>query len=189
MNIQKVKIEQINPVAYNPRIDLKPGDPEYEKLKKSINTFGYVEPLVWNSRTGNLVGGHQRLKILIDQGHKEVEVSVVDLDLEKEKTLNLALNKISGEWDDEKLGELLKELTQNPDFDNLLTGFDLPEISQIFDRLEEINEDNFDFEAELKKIKNPKTKLGDIIELGEHRLLCGDCSKSEDLARLFGDQK
>jgi ParB-like chromosome segregation protein Spo0J len=89
---------------------------------------------VWNKRTGNLVGGHQRFKILIEQGLKEVDVSVVELDLEKEKTLNLALNKISGDWDDEKLGQLLKELTQNADFDSLLAGFDLPEISQIFDR-------------------------------------------------------
>ena len=79
MKIQKVKIDQINPAAYNPRLDLKPGDPDYEKLRKSIETFGYVEPLVWNSRTGNLVSGHQRLKILIEQGAEEVEVSVVDL--------------------------------------------------------------------------------------------------------------
>lgn len=189
MKIEKIKIDKINPAAYNPRKDLKPGDPDYEKLKKSINTFGYVEPLVWNSRTGNLVGGHQRFKILLEQGLKEVDVSIVDLDLEKEKTLNLALNKISGDWDDEKLGLLLKELTQNPDFDSLLSGFDLPEISQIFDRLEEITEDNFDFDGQLKKIQNPKTKLGDIIELGEHRILCGDSSKSGDLAKLFGNEK
>src|SRR3989338_6360219 len=117
MNIQKVKIEQINPVAYNPRIDLKPGGPEYEKLKRSINTFGYVEPLVWNSRTGNLVGGHQRFKILLEQGAKEVDGSVVDLDPEKEKALNLALNKISGDWDNEKLGALLDELSKSADFD------------------------------------------------------------------------
>lgn len=91
MKIQKVKIDQINPAAYNPRLDLKPGDPDYDKLKKSIETFGYVEPLVWNSRTGNLVGGHQRFKILIEQGAKEVEVSVVDFDAKEEKVLNLAL--------------------------------------------------------------------------------------------------
>ena len=61
----------------------------------------------------------------------------------------------------------------------------MPEISQIFDRLEEINEDKFDFDGELKKIKNPKTKLGDIIELSDHRILCGDSSKSDDLAKSF----
>ena len=189
MNIQKVKIDKINPAAYNPRRDLQPGDEDYEKLKRSINTFGNVEPLVWNSRTGNLVGGHQRLKILIEQGEKEVEVSVVDLDSEKEKALNLALNKISGDWDNEKLGHLLDELMKSPDFDVTLTGFDIPEISEILDQLEQVNEDQFDFEGEVKKIKNPKTKLGDLIELGVHRLLCGDCSKPEDLAKLLGNEK
>lgn len=189
MKIQKVKVGQINPAAYNPRLDLKPGDPDYEKLKRSINTFGYVEPLVWNSRTGNLVGGHQRLKILIEQGATEVEVSVVDFDPEKEKALNLALNKIRGDWDIEKLGALLDELGKSPDFDVTLTGFDIPEISEILDQLEEAKEDSFDFDAEIKKIKNPKTKLGDIIELGEHRILCGDASKPEDLARLLGNEK
>ena len=189
MKIQKIKIEKINPAVYNPRIDLKPGDKDYEKLKKSIDTFGYVEPLVWNSRSGNLVGGHQRLKILIEQGLKEVEVSVVDLNSEKEKALNLALNKISGDWDNEKLGQLLDELIQIPDFDVALTGFDMPEINQIFDQLEAVNQDNFDFDGEVKKIKNPKTKMGDVIVLGEHRLLCGDCSKPEDLAKLLGNEK
>ncbi len=122
MKIQKVKIDQINPAAYNPRLDLKPGDPDYDKLKKSIETFGYVEPLVWNSRTGNLVGGHQRFKILIEQGATEVDVSVVDFDPEKEKALNLALNKIRGDWDIEKLGELLDELSKSPDFDVTLNS-------------------------------------------------------------------
>lgn len=189
MNILKISVERINPSAYNPRIDLKPGDAEYDKLKRSIETFGYVEPLVWNSRTGNLVGGHQRFKILLEQKAQEVEVSVVDLDPEKEKALNLALNKISGKWDNEKLGELLDELNKSPDFDVTLTGFDIPEISEILDQLEEAKEDGFDTEKEVKKIKNPKTKLGDIIELGEHRILCGDASKSEDLVRLLGKEK
>jgi len=189
MNIQRIKTEQINPAAYNPRVDLKPGDAEYEKLKKSINTFGYVEPLVWNKRTGNLVGGHQRFKILIEQGLTEVEVSVVDLDVDKEKALNLALNRIRGEWDDEKLTQLLSELSKTPDFDVTLTGFDIPEISEILDQLDQPIEDQFDFEGEVNKIKNPKTKLGDLVELGPHRLLCGDCSNPEDMARLFGDKK
>lgn len=189
MKIQKVKVDQIYPSLYNPRRDLKHGDAEYEKLKRSINTFGYCDPIVWNSRTGNLVGGHQRLKILIEQGATEVEVSVVDFDLEKEKALNLALNKISGNWDFEKLGELLDELGKSPDFDVTLTGFDIPEISEILDQLEEAKEDGFNFEEETKNIKNPKTKLGDLIELGNHRLLCGDCSKPEDMAKLFGSEK
>src|SRR5574341_906784 len=110
MDVQKIKISQINPAPYNPRLDLKPGDLAYEKLKRSITEFGFVEPLVWNKRTGHLVGGHQRFKILVARGVKEVDVSVVDLPLHREKALNIALNKTGGEWDLPKLGELLKEL-------------------------------------------------------------------------------
>ena len=190
MDIQKVEVSKINPAAYNPRVDLKPGDPEYEKLKQSINTFGYVEPLVWNKQTGNLVGGHQRLKILIEQGVTEVEASVVDLPIDKEKALNLALNKIRGDWDDNKLAALLDELNQDQNLDISLTGFDAPEISEILDKVEEVKEDGFDLEGELNNIGNEAvTQKGDLIELGSHRLLCGDSSKPEDVARLVGGQK
>lgn len=87
INMQLVNIEKLNPTKYNPRVDLKPGDEEYEKLKRSIQEFGYVEPIVWNCRTGNVVGGHQRLKILQGEGYKKVNVSVVDLSDSQEKAL------------------------------------------------------------------------------------------------------
>ncbi|WP_315372146.1 ParB N-terminal domain-containing protein [Paenibacillus xylanexedens] len=81
MNIRIVPIDQINAAAYNPRVDLQPGDVEYEKLRCSIEEFGYVEPIVWNERTGHMVGGHQRYKIMVNEvGHTELQVSVVDLD-------------------------------------------------------------------------------------------------------------
>ena len=185
MKIEKVHIEKINPAAYNPRLDLQPGDKEYEKLKKSIDTFGYVEPLVWNSRTGNLVGGHQRLKILIEQGQTEVEVSVVDLDDAKEKALNLALNKIQGDWDRDKLGHLLDELTKLEGFDAGLTGFDPGEISQALDWLVDDEEDKPEFDENATAITVP----GDLIELGPHRILCGDSTKKEDLDRLLAGNK
>jgi len=185
MNIQKVNISKINPAAYNPRIDLKPGDRDYEKLKQSIKTFGYVEPLVWNSRTGNLVGGHQRLKILLQGGVQEVEVSVVDLDLEKEKALNLALNRIQGDWDNAKLAQLLEELGAVDGFDIGLTGFDSDEISKILDRFEK----PVDVPFEVDPNANSITKPGDLIELGDHRLLCGDAQKPEDLERLLAGNK
>ena len=130
MEIKRVKIGDLNPASYNPRIDLQPGDLEYEKLRMSIEEFDCVEPLVWNKRTGNLVGGHQRLKILIARGDKEVEVSVVNLDEAKEKALNLALNKIQGDWDFPKLADVLMELDTG-DFDLNLTGFDLEEREEI----------------------------------------------------------
>jgi hypothetical protein len=105
MIIKKIPIKDIKTAAYNPR-----GDPQYEHLKKSIKEFDLVEPLVWNKRSGNLVGGHQRLKILIERGDTEAEVSVVDFDPIREKACNIALNKIQGDWDDAKLYELLKEI-------------------------------------------------------------------------------
>jgi len=119
------------PAAYNPRQDLQPGDPEYEKLKRSIETFGCVELIVFNERTERVVGGHQRLKILQEVGCDETDCVVVDLSEPEEKALNIALNKISGEWDEERLSLLLQELSESADTDVLLTGFDREEIERI----------------------------------------------------------
>jgi len=133
MEIRKIPIDQINPTEYNPRKDLQPDDPEYEKLKKSIREFDLVEPLVWNKRTGNLIGGHQRLKILIENGIKEVDVSVVDLPENKEKALNIALNKIQGDWELLKLKDLLQEIDTG-EFDIEITGFDDEEIEDLINK-------------------------------------------------------
>lgn len=185
--IRRIPVSEINPAVYNPRVNLQPGDPDYEKLKKSIEAFDYIEPLVWNERTKTLISGHQRLKILIEQGITEVEVSVVDFPLEKEKACNLALNKIRGDWDENKLAVLLEELQKTPNFDLSLTGFDTPEISQIFDRFNESKDpDDFDFEATVESIKEPITHKGDLIELGPHRLLCGDSTNADDFKLLMG---
>lgn len=190
MKIRKIPITQINPAPYNPRVDLAPSDPEYRRLEKSMTTFGYVEPLVWNERDKTLISGHQRLKILIAQGKKEVEVSVVDLPLKKEKALNIALNKITGRWDEEKLSDLLSELSQIPDFDMDLTGFEALEISELFDSYGDgEEEDDFDFDACVESIKKPITKPGDLIELGPHRVLCGDSSNPEHIKLLLGNSK
>lgn len=121
MEFAKKKLTDLIPADYNPRKDLKPGDSEYEKLKRSLNEFGYVEPIIWNKQTGNVVGGHQRLKVLKADGIKKVDCVVIDFDEEKEKALNVALNKISGDWDNDKLGLLITDL-QAADFDVSLTG-------------------------------------------------------------------
>lgn len=133
MEIKRVPIDRLDPSAYNPRKDLQPGDPAYDKLVRSMDKFGYIEPIVWNQRTGHVVGGHQRLKILIAAGETEADVSVVDLSLTDEKTLNIALNKVGGEWDDDKLSALLEELAQDIDADETLTGFDVQEIGDLLD--------------------------------------------------------
>jgi hypothetical protein len=125
MNIQTIPINQLNPAPYNPRVDLKPGDAAYERLKRSLEEFDLVEPLVWNRRSGHLVGGHQRLKVLRDRGDTQVQVVVVDLPPEREKALNVALNNpnLAGDWDLDKLAGLLDELKNLADFDATLTGF------------------------------------------------------------------
>ncbi|MCH8151888.1 MAG: DNA modification methylase [Planctomycetes bacterium] len=190
MDLHSIPIDRINPAPYNPRKDLQPGDPEYEKLQRSIEEFGCVEPLVWNRRTGNLIGGHQRLKILKAQGDSEVYVSVIDLSLEREKALNVALNKIAGDWDPRKLAELLDELTQLPGFDIELTGFDLPDADALISEVLHSHNDeaeDFDVEAALRRDQPAVTRLGDLIELGRHRLLCGDSSTLGDVQRLLGD--
>ena len=191
MKIHKIKLSRINPATYNPRKDLKPEHPEYKRLLKSMDEYGCVEPLVWNSRTGNLVGGHQRLKILLAKGIKESYVSIVDLPLEKEKALNVALNKISGQWDTEKLNALLDDLLKIDDFDIELTGFDLPDIENMLtDTLKQQESDeSFDIDKELDSDAEAVTKPGDVIELGlhgEHRLICGDVTKPADVTALLG---
>ena len=171
MQLKTIPIEKINRALYNPRKDLKPGDSEYEKLRRSIEEFGSVEPLVWNRRTGNLVGGHQRLKVLQAMGRDSVEAVVVDLPLEREKALNIALNKISGDWDEPKLGELLQELCEIPDLDVEITGFEGEEIENLLDGLldddsEPGDDDVFDPEAALDESRPAITQPGDLIELG-----------------------
>lgn len=112
MRIETMKLSQINPAPYNPRVDLKAGSPAYERIKNSLAEFGLVEPLVFNERTGNLVGGHQRYQILQDLGQTTATVSIVDLDENAEKALNIALNRAQGEWDETALELLIKELAQ-----------------------------------------------------------------------------
>jgi len=194
MEIRKMKIDRISRADYNPRVELKPGDPVYEKLKSSIQTFGFCEALIFNSRTGHLVGGHQRLTVLKDLGYTEAEVVIVDLPLEQEKAFNIALNKIQGDWDEQKLALLLDELTETPEFDVGLTGFETDEISDILDRalnveLCQARDENFDVEEALDRENPAVTQPGDLIELGNHRLLCGDSSEPSSLEKLVGNQK
>jgi len=111
MNIQRIKLSGLNPAAYNPRKELKPGDPEFEKLKASIENFGYVELIVVNANNDNtVISGHQRLSVLKHLGQKEAECVVVDLNTEQEKALNVAMNKVSGDWDKDKLALLIADL-------------------------------------------------------------------------------
>ena len=181
LDIQNIEVSKLNMAPYNPRKDLKPGDPDYEKLKKSMTSFDYVDPIVWNKRTGNVVGGHQRLKVLIADGATSVDVSVVDRNKTQEKALNVALNKISGDWDMDKLADLLKDLDAE-EFDLSLTGFEEEELGDLLGiGADEVIEDEV---PELQE--EPTSCRGQIFQLGRHRLMCGDSTSKADVAALIG---
>ena len=134
MKLEKVSIELLKPAEYNPRKQLKPKDKEYQKIKNSIEEFGYVDPIIVN-KDYTVIGGHQRINVLKDLGYKEVDVVIIDIDKTKEKALNIALNKITGEWDFGKLADLLLDLDAE-NYDLLLTGFDDKEIENLMAPIE-----------------------------------------------------
>ena len=141
MRLEEKKLSELNAATYNPRVTLEPGMEEFEKLKKSIEHFGDVEPIVWNERTGNVVGGHQRLQVLKFLGRETATVSVVDLGEKEEKLLNLALNKAKGEWDNAKLEKMLRDMdTENLDF----TGFGPDEIAVMLASNDGIDDEDWD---------------------------------------------
>ena len=183
MKIQEIEISKLIPATYNPRKDLKPSDEEYQKIKKSILEFGFVSPLVVNEDM-TVIGGHQRLKVLQELGYTEVECIIVNLDKTKEKALNIALNKISGEWDTEKLENLLNELLQE-NFDVSITGFNSEEIDDLLNEYLDTEEDKFDIDEAINEIEEPTTKQGNIWLLGNHRLMCGDSTSNEDVSKLM----
>ena len=184
MQWQTLPLGQLRPAAYNPRKALKPSDKEYQKIKNSIQEFGYVEPIIVNYDM-TVIGGHQRLTVLKDLGYTEAQCVVLHIEDEaKVKALNIALNKISGEWNEQLLADLLVDL-QDAQFNLDLTGFEAPEIDQLFSKLhnKDIEEDNFDVEEELKN--PPFSQAGDIWTLGRHRVICGDSTLPETFKLLM----
>ena len=185
--LEVLPISRLNPADYNPRKQLKLGDKEYESIKKSIEEFGFADPLVVNSDM-TIIGGHQRLTVATALGYSEVPCAVVDVDKTQEKALNIALNKITGEWNKELLADLIKEL-QEADFDMGKTGFEPPEIEQLFNSVHDkkITEDDFDVDAELAKPN--VAQVGDVWLLGKHRVICGDSIMPETYERLMEGSK
>lgn len=187
MEIKELPLKELKPAAYNPRKKLKKGDKEYEKIKQSLLKFGYVDPIIVNEDL-TVIGGHQRLTVLKDLDYETAKCVIVKLSKEDEKALNIALNKITGQWDDALLADLLLDL-QESDFNLELTGFEPPEIDNILSNVhdKELSEDEFDVEEELKK--PTVSRRGDIWQLGKHRVICGDSTKSETYDQLLGDKK
>lgn len=189
LTIKKMKIADLNPAKYNPRKELKPGDKEFEKLKNSIEHFGYVELIVVNTANHNtVISGHQRLNVLKYLNVDEIECVTVKMNETEEKALNIAMNKVSGEWNEQLLADLIVDL-QSVDFNVDLTGFEAPEVEQLFSKVHnrKVKEDDFDVDGELGQ--PAMAKAGDIWLLGEHRVICGDATLPETYIRLMDGKK
>ena len=184
--LKVLPISVLKPAEYNPRKKLKPGDKEYKKIKDSIEEFGFADPLVVNSDM-TIIGGHQRLNVAIELGYTEVPCAVVDVDKTREKALNIALNKITGEWDEQMLADLLTDLKE-ADYDLDYTGFEAPEVEQLFSNIydKKVKEDDFDVDKELQQ--PCFSQLGDLWCLGKHRVICGDSTGEEIYTRLMDGQ-
>lgn len=188
MNIEKRLITDLTPAEYNPRKRLTPADAEYIKIQRSLQEFGYVDPIIINA-DNTIIGGHQRASVMKELGYKEIDVVVVNLDKVQEKALNIALNKISGEWDFEKLEALLAELQQ--EMDATVTGFDDEEINEMLQKIDTLDADEDGFKAEeaFEDVEEPISQPGDIYQLGRHRLMCGDSTKAADIIMLMDGQE
>lgn len=188
MQWKNLSVDALRPAAYNPRKKLKAGDKEYEKIKNSILEFGYVEPIIVNYDM-TVIGGHQRLTVLKDLGYTEVQCVEVHIEDEnKVKALNIALNKITGAWNEQLLADLIVDL-QAANFNTDFTGFEAPEIEQLFSKVhnKDIKEDDFDVEAELQK--PTMSQAGDVWLLGRHRLVCGDSTLPETYTKLMDGKR
>lgn len=191
MIFEKRKLADLRPADYNPRKALAPEDAEYQKIKNSIEKFGYIDPIIINA-DGTIIGGHQRYTVLSALGYEEIDVVVLNLSKDDEKALNVALNKISGEWDQVKLKDLLLELDLG-DYDITLTGFDTQELEELVQLTEfepEVTEDNFDVDEALEETaeNEPLVKQGEVWKLGRHRLICGDATDINDIKKLMGGE-
>lgn len=131
MDVRRIPVSKINPAPYNPRKTLYPSDKAYQDIKRSVEKFGLAEPLIWNEATGNLISGHQRFAVVVNEfGYTEVDVVVLGLSPREERALNVAMNKITGEWDIPKLKDLLVELDDGSgDFEP--TGYTSEELEKL----------------------------------------------------------
>ena len=188
MNLQRIPVERLKPAKYNPRKDLKPGDPAYEKIRRSMHDFGYVDPVIWNEVTGNIVGGHQRYKVLVAEGATEIDCVVVHIeDPQDEKALNIALNKAVGEWEPVALTDLLADL-QSSGYDLGATGFDAAEVDELFSKVHDKDVKDDDCDIDPEEIV-PFVEPGDVWTLGRHRMVCGDATNAGDVDLLMDGLK
>lgn len=190
MRFETKRLSELKPAEYNPQKKLQPGDPEFEKIARSIEEFGYVDPIIIN-KDGTIIGGHQRCAVMEHLGYTEAEVVVLDLDKNREKACNIALNKIAGEWDKEKLTALLIELDAS-ELNTDVTGFDKNELSDLIAEViipETVSDDGFDEEKAVSEITESRVDVGEVWQLGRHRLMCGDSTSADDVGRLMDGER
>lgn len=189
--LRTIPISELRPAEYNPRVELQPGDKDYEDIKRSIQRFGFADPLVVNADM-TIIGGHQRLNVAKDLGYTEVPCAVVDLSKAEERALNVALNKMGGRFDNTKLAHLLKDLSLGG-FDTTLTGYTIKEKDELINGLTlniEAAEDNADEIIDsVESIEQPYVRKGQLWQLGRHRLLCGDSTSLADMEKLMNGQQ
>lgn len=166
------KISELKNWESNPRVI---SDESYKELKESIGSLGNFEPLVINI-DGTVLAGNQRLRVAKEKGDKEVEVSVPERELTEEeiKKIGIISNRHSGEWDMDKLANEFEDILEELGFDDLLPEVEL-----------EVKEDDYEEPEDLETT----VVLGDVYQLGEHRLMCGDSTKIEDVEKLIDGQK
>lgn len=181
--IEYVAVEDLVPADYNPR---KWSDKQLADLKESIKQYGFVDPAIVNSnpsRKNIIIGAHMRIVAAKALGIKTIPVVYVDIpDIEKEKELNLRLNKNTGEFDFDLLAEFDEKFLSD-------VGFDSEELDDIFQT--EPNPEEFDVNKELEKLRIKKIEIepGDVYILGDSRLMCGDSTREEDLLKLMNGKK
>jgi len=183
---EMVPIGQLHPDPANAN---RMSDEELDALENGMRRFGFVQPIVAR-RDGTVVGGHQRLIVARRLGYQEVPVIWVDLSLEQARLLGLALNKIAGSWDEALLARLLAELQIVPDLDLGLSGFDQDEVAALLRSLDVREKrdriEAFDLDDVLDGARQSlRTKAGDLWQLGDHRLLCGDATDPAAVERLL----
>ena len=191
LTVEEVPIDLLRPDPANPR---RISDEELDSLERSIRQFGFVQPVLARKEDGVVIGGHQRLVAARRLGLATVPVTYLDLSIEQARLLNLALNKISGSWDDQLLARLLADLRTSPNVDLSLSGFGDDEIHDLLRSLETREKrervEDFDLDSALEDAtRTPRTKPGDLWKLGDHRLLCGDATVPGDVERLLGGAK
>ena len=185
MEIKKAPVKDLVSPEWNPR---QITDEELEKLKTSLEEFGYIEPIIINDVNNHVVGGNQRLRALIALGYDEVDCVYVHIeDLNKEKACNVALNKISGDWDEDKLRVVLEDIELSP-IDVSLTGFEELELTEL-EVKEPITVHEDDFNVEDEEDIEVNVMEGDLFKLGEHYLLCGDSTVEANVKKLMQGAK